>query len=115
MTEQKLVNYAKRIGGTCDCPFGDDAIVFRHPNTGKWFGLIQEIPAYFYGEDAPENALNVKCPPDIGYCLREEYPTLRAGYHMNKEHWLTVRLDGSIPDDLIKKLIRQSYEITDKK
>jgi len=54
--------------------------------------------------------VNLKCNPDWATALREQYPAIRPGYHMNKRHWNTVVLDGSIPHTLLREMIRHSYE-----
>ena len=58
--------------------------------------------------------LNVKADPAWRDFWRSVYPSFTAGYHQNKEHWNTIILDGSIPDEDIKRMIRESYEqVTD--
>ncbi|MBO5092831.1 MAG: methylated-DNA--[protein]-cysteine S-methyltransferase [Lachnospiraceae bacterium] len=58
--------------------------------------------------------LNVKADPAWRDFWRSVYPSVTAGYHQNKEHWNTIILDGSIPDEDIKRMIRESYEqVTD--
>lgn len=103
------------IGGVYDNPFSgayDSATVLRHKGTGKWFGIILEIPAYFFGDNEAEKGLDLKCPPDISYLLKQQYEGIKPAYHMNKEHWITVRLDGSVPYDEIERLVKLSYDIT---
>lgn len=56
--------------------------------------------------------LNVKTDEDKAYFWRKIYKSVRPAYHQNKEHWSTVVLDGSIPDEDIKLMIRESYELT---
>ena len=58
-----------------------------------------------------ERSINLKCDPDRAIELRESYPAIVPGYHMNKKHWNTVYLDGSLPDDLICKMIGHSYQL----
>jgi predicted DNA-binding protein (MmcQ/YjbR family) len=55
--------------------------------------------------------VSVKCNPDLGEQLRNTYPSITPGYHLNKRHWLTLIADGSIPDDLVADLIHASYEL----
>ena len=52
---------------------------------------------------------NLKCLPEKAEVLREQFPSITAGYHMNKRHWNTLILDGSLPDELICSLIDDSY------
>lgn len=117
MTVEEILEYTEKLGGTHDNPFsGDEATaVLRNGVSGKWFGIILRVPAYFYGGDKAEDCLNLKCLPDVAYLLREEYKNIRRAYHMNKEHWITVRLDGGVPDETIKQIMNLSYEIVDKK
>lgn len=56
-------------------------------------------------------SVNLKCDPEIGAQLREEYAGVKPGYHMNKKHWITVTMDGSIPDKLVKAWIDNSYAL----
>lgn len=88
--------------------------VFRHLNNRKWFAaLLLATPGRRLGlaEDAPVDILDLKCDPKLigsllasGRCL--------PGYHMNKDHWITVLLDGSIPLPEVCTLIDLSYDIT---
>lgn len=82
-------------------PFGPDALVFKV--AGKMFLLI--------GLDEDPLQFNVKCDPEEAEELRERYPCVQPGYHMNKKHWNTVIIDGSVSTALLKKWIDQSYEL----
>ena len=86
---------------TEDFPFGDDVMVFRV--AGKIFLLVPLItsPLQF----------NAKANPDKAIELREQYDAVQPGYHMNKKHWNTVVVDGSIPQKLIKEMIDDSYNL----
>ncbi len=86
-------------GAVEDFPFGPEVMVFKVG--GKLFALI----AY---EDVPAR-LNLKCDPDRSIELREQHESIIPGYHMNKKHWNTVELDGTVPDSLIRELIDHSY------
>lgn len=55
--------------------------------------------------------VSVKCDPELGEQLRHTHPSISAGYHLNKRHWLTLTADGSIPDELVADLIHGSYEL----
>lgn len=81
-------------------PFGEDTLVFKA--FGKMFAL-----ANLNGE----LSVNLKCDPEKAIELREIYPAVEPGYHMNKRHWNTVRIDGSIPQGLIKEWINHSYNL----
>ncbi|RYD29146.1 MAG: MmcQ/YjbR family DNA-binding protein, partial [Verrucomicrobiaceae bacterium] len=55
--------------------------------------------------------MNLKCDPARAVALREAYGSIIPGYHMNKRHWNTVRMDRSLPESLIRDLIRHSYDL----
>ncbi|WP_370527241.1 MmcQ/YjbR family DNA-binding protein [Pedobacter sp. SYSU D00535] len=57
------------------------------------------------------SSFNVKCDPERAVALREEFDEVTPGYHMNKVHWNTVRMDGRLPDSLLQELIDHSYEL----
>jgi predicted DNA-binding protein (MmcQ/YjbR family) len=82
-------------------PFGPEALVYKV--AGKMFALA--IP-----DDVPPR-LNLKCDPDRALALRDEHPAILPGYHMNKRHWNTVVLDGSLPPSLVRSLIDHSYSL----
>lgn len=56
-------------------------------------------------------SVNLKCDPEQAMQLREEFPAVLPGYHMNKKHWNTVLMDGSIPDKTIRSWIDDSYDL----
>jgi predicted DNA-binding protein (MmcQ/YjbR family) len=86
-------------------PFGDDTLVFK--TDGKIFALVNL---------EGDLSINLKCEPAFAIELRERYTSVTPGYHMNKKHWNTVQLDGSIPDKEIFSWIDHSYErVTGKK
>lgn len=90
-----------RPGAELTFPFGDGVEVYKV--AGKIFALIAL-------GDSPH--LNVKVDPQDGIELREMHPTLEPGYHMNKRHWVTVRLgDEQIPGGLIADLIEDSHAL----
>lgn len=86
---------------TEEFPFGPQAAVYKV--AGKMFALL--IP-----EDVPPR-MNLKCDPDRAHDLREEHDAIIPGYHMNKRHWNTVILDGSLSDDFIIELVEHSFEL----
>ena len=57
------------------------------------------------------SSINLKCDPETGAELRERYPAVQPGYHMNKKHWITVAMDGTVPEKLIRAWIEASYEL----
>ena len=81
-------------------PFGDTTLVIKVG--GKIFILIN-----LDGDPS----MNLKCDPDRAIELREENPAIIPGYHMNKKHWNTVILDGSLSKKLILEMIDHSYDL----
>jgi predicted DNA-binding protein (MmcQ/YjbR family) len=86
--------------------------VFRHQGNRKWFAVIMELAGEKLGLSADNiRVVNLKCDSRLIGSLREE-PGIYPGYHMNKAHWLTVLLDGTVDEDKIKFLLDMSYELT---
>jgi predicted DNA-binding protein (MmcQ/YjbR family) len=90
----------KKPGFSEDLPFGPDVLVFRV--AGKMFALM-DVNTF--------ESVNLKCEPERAVDLRERYPGITPGYHMNKQHWNTVRCDDSVPADLLLELADHSYEL----
>jgi predicted DNA-binding protein (MmcQ/YjbR family) len=90
----------KKKGVSEEFPFGVNTLVFKV--NGKMFALTDM-----------ENfgSINLKCLPEDAVQLRERYAAVQPGYHMNKKHWNTVIMDGSVPDKLVKEWIDQSYNL----
>ena len=86
-------------------PFGPDTLVYKV--NGKIFLLM--------GMDSDPLSFNVKCNPDRALELRELYDCVQPGYHMNKKHWNTILVNGSVPFKLLKEWIDHSYELVAKK
>lgn len=102
MTYERLAELLlSHKGGVEDYPFGPQAAVFKV--AGKMFALIalNETPL----------RLTLKCAPVEADFLRSIYGAIRPGYHMNKQHWNTITLDGSVPRELLVKMINSSYEL----
>lgn len=86
-------------------PFGPDTLVFKVQ--GKIFLLLSL--------DAEPVQFNVKCDPGLAEELREHYTCVIPGYHMNKKHWNTIIVDGSVKNVLLKEWIQHSYHLVHKK
>ena len=85
--------------------------VFRHPASKKWFAIIMDIAGSKLGldRDEPVDILDIKCSPlMIGSLLAE--PGFLPAYHMNKDSWITILLDGAVPDERIYPLLELSYD-----
>ena len=110
MTRSKLLLFAaEQYGSQPEYIFDDpDLAVLRHP-CGKWYGIAMHVPAATFGLDGGKvDAVNVKCSPEVAELIRGAYGVAPA-YHMNKRHWLSVILDGSLDDDTVKFLVDNSY------
>jgi predicted DNA-binding protein (MmcQ/YjbR family) len=86
-------------------PFGPDTLVYKVG--GKIFLLT--------GLDEETLSFNVKCDPDVAEELRAQYDCVRPGYHMNKKHWNTIVVDGSVPEKMLRDWIDHSYELITRK
>src|SRR6185437_3804607 len=86
-------------------PFGEDTLVFK--TNDKIFLLVSlsSSPLQF----------NVKCDPEKAIELREQYSCILPGYHMNKKHWNTIIVDGTLSQSQLKNFIKDSYDLISKK
>lgn len=87
--------------------------VFRHAENRKWFAALMTLPREKLGlRGAGEiDVLNVKCDPILVSTLRHQ-PGYLPAYHMNKDRWVTICLDGTAADDDIRELLDMSFELT---
>ena len=88
-------------GATDEHPFGPGALVVKV--SGRIFAII--------GEDAEPPTISLKCEPELAALLRDAYAAVAPGYHLNKRHWNTVTVDGSVPDDELAAWIVDSYDL----
>ena len=88
--------------------------VLRHWN-GKWYGVVMDVPRERLGLSGQGcvDILNVKCEPDVIGAFRQRDGFLQA-YHMNRSHWLTVLLDGTVDRETIVSLLDMSYDLIEK-
>ncbi|MFE6098743.1 MmcQ/YjbR family DNA-binding protein [Streptomyces laurentii] len=101
MTPERLRAFCLDFNdATEEFPFGPEASVFKV--AGKMFALASL--------DAQPLRINLKCDPDDAARLREEYPAIVPGYHMNKRHWNTVTV-GELPDRMVRELVEDSYDL----
>lgn len=93
--------FNQKPGSTEEIPFGPDVWVYKVG--GKIFGLLSW----------PSSPLTIslKCDPDFALALRDQFPAVQPGYHLNKKHWNTITLDSSIPVEEIWSLIDHSYTL----
>ena len=90
-----------RPGAEETFPFGPETSVFKVG--GKLFAIsaLRSEPL----------SVSLKCEPELAVGLRATYPAIRPGYHLNKRHWNTVTLDGSLPDSMVENMIEDSYDL----
>ena len=90
-----------RPGATEEFPFGERTSVFKVG--GKMFALssLKSRPL----------SVSVKCDPELASQLRAAYPAIRPGYHLNKRHWNTITLDGSLDDKTVFDMLEDSYDL----
>jgi predicted DNA-binding protein (MmcQ/YjbR family) len=88
-------------GGRGDIPFGPKTSVFKV--AGRMFALSQL--------GAASLRVSLKCEPQLAEALRGAYAAVLPGYHLNKRHWKTVIIDGSLSEQMIKDLIEDSYDL----
>ncbi|MCL4875058.1 MAG: MmcQ/YjbR family DNA-binding protein [Anaerolineae bacterium] len=101
LTAQQLRDYCLAKRGTEETyPFGDDPV---YKVMGKMFALV--------ARDENPVRITLKCNPTLGQLQREKYPAVKPGYYMNKLHWNTVTVDGTIPDDELREMIDDSYAL----
>jgi predicted DNA-binding protein (MmcQ/YjbR family) len=91
----------QHAGAIEDFPFGAETSVFKV--AGKMFALS--------ALDRAPLQVSVKCEPELAVDLRNTYPAIRPGYHLNKRHWNTITVDGSLPDQLVRDLVEDSYDL----
>lgn len=97
--------FLKRPEAWLDFPFGPDVYVFKVRS--KMFGTLG------WEEGVPR--INLKCEPNQALMLRDVFECVLPGYHMNKAHWNTVLLDGSVPTGEVERMIEHSYALVVKK
>ena len=97
-----------------------DSAVFRHTENGKWFGVLMRVSAEKLprlretGTGGSEfvNILNLKCEPELAAALAAGKRGIFPAYHMNKTHWISVCLNGSVSEEELDSLIELSFELT---
>ncbi len=99
---QRMIDYAlSKVGAVPTLPFGPDTLVIKVMD--KMFMLTSRRDS--------QPSLNLKCDPDRALALREAFPAVTPGYHMNKRHWNTIALDGSFNEAELQAMIDHSYEL----
>ncbi len=102
ITLDSLRKYCGQKPGSAETfPFGEQTLVFKV--MGKMYALTDI--------NSSELSVNLKCDPDWAMILREHYSAVKPGYHMNKRHWNTVTIDGSVPEDEFWEMVDHSYNL----
>jgi predicted DNA-binding protein (MmcQ/YjbR family) len=105
MNIEEFRNYClSKPGAEETFPFGENTLVYKAH--GKIFAIT--------GLDEDHFHVNLKCDPDYALELRDEYPQIIPGFHMNKKHWNTVAFEDGLPEHLLYKLIDLSYTLVTK-
>ena len=116
MTKEEFkAHILEKYGVIGDNPFEeyDSTLVFRHTSNRKWFALLMTISKRKLGlsSDDKIDVVNVKCPQEIIDSMWQENGIFPA-YHMNRAHWLSLALDGSVDNHTIEWLVELSYDLT---
>lgn len=102
MSPDELKAYCESLAGAAEeFPFGPETSVFKV--AGKIFAL-----SALGGEPLK---VSLKCDPALVPQLRAAHAAIAPGYHLNKRHWNTVTLDGSLPDEMIREMVEDSYDL----
>ena len=105
-TRNEIIDFCLSLNNSFeDYPFNDiNWTVMRHKDNKKMFAAIYERNGNIW--------VNVKCDPNLTYMWRNCYKSVVPAYHMNKYHWNSIILDGTIADDDIKNMIADSFNLT---
>jgi predicted DNA-binding protein (MmcQ/YjbR family) len=88
-------------GAAKEFPWGEDTAVFKV--AGKVFAI--------WRPDSEPPKLSLRCEPELAVQLREQYAAIEPGWHLNKRHWNTVTVDGSLPARMVRDMIEDSYDL----
>ncbi|MCI8927841.1 MAG: MmcQ/YjbR family DNA-binding protein [Lachnospiraceae bacterium] len=114
MDREEIFQYVKaRYGTEPDYPWHDDNAVLRHKENRKWYGLVMEVGRDKLGlkGSGRVDVINLKSDSALIGSLRTR-PGFHPAYHMNKDQWVTLRLDGSVAKDELKSLLDLSFQLT---
>lgn len=114
MNRQEVFAYVKQqYKVEPDYPWSDRNAVLRHSKNRKWFAAVLEVRRDKLGMsgDGMVDVINLKCEPLLIGSLRTQ-PGYHPAYHMNKDKWISIRLDGSVPEEEIRNLLELSHQLT---
>ena len=104
MTKRELIDYCLTYPASYeDYPFDETTALVRHSGNKKMFALISHMDDRLY--------INLKCDPVQADLLRSIFESVTPGWHMNKEHWNTVYIDGDVPEHELFEMISHSYDL----
>jgi len=102
VTPEELRSVCRSLPGAVETyPFGEGVAAYKVE--GKIFAISR------LGESPLE--VSLKCEPELAEQLRATHEAIRPGYHLNKRHWITVTVDGSLGDDLVRALVEDSWAL----
>lgn len=105
MTRRELIDLCLSFPGALETyPFEEPHCILRHAGNGKWFALVMML------ED--RLCINLKCEPMQADFWRQVYADCVPGWHMNKHHWNTIRVDGDVPLEELEAMISHSHGLT---
>ncbi|MNV11538.1 hypothetical protein D3C71_1021070 [compost metagenome] len=105
MDKEKIIDYCLTCPAVYeDYPFDENWTAIRHKGNNKIFAMIYNYNGHL--------CMNLKCEPARADILRSIFTEVKPGYHMNKTHWNTVILDGSMQDDDIFEMVQHSFQLT---
>ena len=116
MNREEIFEYVKKQYGTLPeylWSSSPDSAVLRHKN-GKWYAVIMNVEKSKLGldENGTVEIMDVKCDPEMTGIIIQTYGFL-PGYHMNKQHWITILLDGTVGESKILDFLDMSYDLID--
>ena len=114
---EEIFEYVKKQYGTIPeylWSSSPDSAVLRHHN-GKWYAVIMNVERSKLGLDGDDTVeiIDVKCDPEMTGMIIQTYGFL-PGYHMNKQHWITILLDGIVGESKILDFLDMSYDLIDR-
>lgn len=117
MDREEIFEYVKKQYGTIPeylWSSSPDSAVLRHHN-GKWYAVIMNVERFKLGLDGDDTVeiIDVKCDPEMTGMIIQTYGFL-PGYHMNKQHWITILLDGIVGESKILDFLDMSYDLIDR-